>query len=454
MTSSANISSSNNLEQDIGGGKTIVGLAKKSSSDRPLSTGVSEVDEPNFEEDFSDLDEEVKNPIWKQATSQLTVVAVFGFLFFGIVGIVLSRIFGGIGNDLQPVPVASTPATPVPNGQASPNSRLQGEVALGDQAEQMKRFNSPPSPTPVAERPIPQPVIANDPAPVSIPESAPFPAMRIAPSNPMAGIDPMQQWINASNTGSYGQVPPGLSSPSFSNNRPATAQRPANPLSPNPTTFTPTSVPTSTGRQVLVGSEVKAELETPIAWTSALPTNRRFLVRLTESLKASNGSVILSDNSYVVVRVDRADESGLLELSASSVLMVQGDRQVERPLPNGAVMIVDRRGRPLVADSQRRSTFWSRLGTAALAGIENAAGLYNRPTSQSVTSSTGGFSSTTQSTGPDYGAAFVQGGAESLVNALQSQQEQVQQEAQQSPPLFVIDKGTNLRLYVNTSFSF
>jgi Bacterial conjugation TrbI-like protein len=454
MTSSTNLSppSTNlTLEQDIGGGKTIAELAKKSSGDR---SSALEVAEPNFEEDFNDLDDEVKNPVWKQATSQLTVVAVIGILLFGIVGIALSRIFGVVGSDLPAIPVAATPATPTPTGQPSPNSQLQREVALGDQAQQMKRFNTRPSPTatptpaPAAERPAPQPVATNEPDPVPISEPAPFPAIRINPSNPLTGIDPMQQWINASNTGSYGQVPAGLSSPSF--NRPAIAQRPVNPLSPSPTTITPTS----SGRQVLVGSEVKAELETPIAWTSAPPTNRRFIVRVTESLKASNGSVIVPDNSFVVVRVDRADESGLLELSASSVLMVQGDRQVERPLPNGAVMIVDRRGRPLVADSQRRSTFWSRLGTAALAGIENAAGLYNRPTSQSITSSTGGFSSTTQSNDPDYGAAFIQGGTESLVSALQSQQEQSQQDAEQAPPLFVIDQGTKLRLYVNNSFLF
>jgi Bacterial conjugation TrbI-like protein len=126
---------------------------------------------------------------------------------------------------------------------------------------------------------------------------------------------------------------------------------------------------------------------------------------------------------------------------------------VEKPLPNGAVIVSDRRGRPLVADSQDHSNFWSSLGTAALAGIGSAAGLYNRPTSQSVTSGSG-FSSVTQSSDPDYGAAFIQGGTESLLGALQSQQEQAQQESEQAPPLFVIDQGTKLRLYVNSSFSF
>jgi Bacterial conjugation TrbI-like protein len=263
----------------------------------------------------------------------------------------------------------------------------------------------------------------------------------------------MQQWINASELSSYGQVPPGLSSPSFSNAPVAIAQRPVNaPASPlrNP----PASPSSSGARQVLVGSEVKGTLETPIAWSSNPPANRRFIVKITESLKASDGSVILPDNSYVVVQVARADQNGLLELSANSVLMVQGDRQVEKPLPNGAIMIVDRRGRPLIANSHHRSTFWSRVGTAALAGVESAAELYNRPTSQSVTSSLGGYSSTTQSNDPDYGAAFVQGGTESLVTALQNQQERTQQEAQQSPPMFVIDQGTKLRLYVNNSFSF
>jgi Bacterial conjugation TrbI-like protein len=451
-------SATNNLEQDIGGGQTIVGLAKTSNGDRPSATTVVDEYEPNFEEDFNDLDEEVKTPLWKQASSQLSVVAVLGILLLGGAGMILSGIFEGVGSNLPKMPIAASPATPTPTGQATPNSQLQGEVALGDQAQQMKRFNSPPSPSPSpTATPIPEPAIASPPsqptvvsAPVTVPEPAPLPAIRINPSNPLTGVDPMQQWLNASNIGSYGQVPPGLSSPSFSSPS-AIAPRPVS--SPNPTSITPTNFLTSSAKQVLVGTEVKAELETPIAWSSNPPTNRRFIVRVIEALKASNGVVIIPDNSFVVVRVDRADNSGLIELSASSVLMVQGDRQVEKPLPNGAVIVSDRRGRPLVADSQDHSNFWSSLGTAALAGIGSAAGLYNRPTSQSVTSGSG-FSSVTQSSDPDYGAAFIQGGTESLLGALQSQQEQSQQESEQAPPLFVIDQGTKLRLYVNSSFSF
>jgi hypothetical protein len=452
-------STTDNLEQDIGGGQTIVQLAKTSNGDRPVAA-VADESEPNFEEDFNDVDEEVKIPLWKQASSQLSVVAVLGVLLLGGAGMILSGIFEGVGSNLPKMPIAASPATPTPTGQAPPNSQLQGEVALGDQAQQMKRFNSPPSPspspaatpapTPAAVEPPPQPTIVHEPAPVAISEPAPLPAIRINPVNPLAGVDPMQQWLNASTIGSYGQVPPGLSSPSF-NNPSAIVPRPAS--SPPPTAIAPTPFLTSSAKQVLVGTEVKAELETPIAWSSNPPTNRRFIVRVIESLKSSNGSVIIPDNSFVVVRVDRADNSGLIELSASSVLMVQGDRQVEKPLPNGAVIVSDRRGRPLVADSQDHSNFWSSLGTAALAGIGSAAGLYNRPTSQSITSGSG-FSSVTQSSDPDYGAAFIQGGTESLLGALQSQQEQAQQEAEQAPPVFVIDQGTKLRLYVNNSFSF
>jgi Bacterial conjugation TrbI-like protein len=445
------------LEQDIGGGQTIVGLAKTSNGDRPAVAAVVE-SEPNFEEDFDDLDEEVKTPLWKQASSQLSVVTVLGILLLGGAGMILSGIFEGVGSNLPKMPIAASPATPTPTGQATPNSQLQGEVALGDQAQQMKRFNSPPSPSPSpTATPIPETAIESPPshptvvsAPVAVPEPVPMPAIRINPSNPLTGVDPMQQWLNASNIGSYGQVPPGLSSPSFSSPS-AIAPRPVS--SPNPTSITPTNFLTSSAKQVLVGTEVKAELETPIAWSSNPPTNRRFIVRVTEALKASNGVVIIPDNSFVVVRVDRADNSGLIELSASSVLMVQGDRQVEKPLPNGVVIVSDRRGRPLVADSQDHSNFWSSLGTAALAGIGSAAELYNRPNSQTITSGSG-FSSITQSSDPDYGAAFVQGGTESLLSALQNQQEQAQQEAEQAPPVFVIDQGTKLRLYVNSSFSF
>jgi hypothetical protein len=452
-------SATDNLEQDIGGGQTIVGLAKASNGDRPSATAVADEHGPNFEEDFYDVDEEVKIPLWKQASSQLSVVAVLGILLLGGAGMILSGIFEGVGSNLPKMPIAASPTMPTPTGQVPPNSQLQGEVALGDQAQQMKRFNSPPSPSPsptatpspapAAVEP-PQPTVVYEPAPTAIPEPPPMPAIRINPSNPLAGVDPMQQWLNASNIGSYGQVPPGLSSPSFSTPS-AIAPRPTS--SPTPITITPTNFLTSSAKQVLVGTEVKAELETPIAWSSNPPTNRRFIVRVTEPLKASNGLVIIPDNSFVVVRVDRADNSGLIELSASSVLMVQGDRQVEKPLPNGVVIVSDRRGRPLVADSQEHSNFWSSLGTAALVGIESAAGLYNRPNSQTITSGSG-FSSVTQASDPDYGAAFIQGGTESLLGALQSQQEQAQQEAEQAPPVFVIDQGTKLRLYVNSSFSF
>jgi hypothetical protein len=96
------LATDNTLEQDIGGGQTIVQLAKTSNGDRPVAA-VADESEPNFEEDFNDLDEEVKTPLWKQASSQLSVVAVLGILLLGGAGMILSGIFEGVGNNLPKI---------------------------------------------------------------------------------------------------------------------------------------------------------------------------------------------------------------------------------------------------------------------------------------------------------------------------------------------------------------
>jgi hypothetical protein len=175
MTSSATEPS---LDQDIGGGKSITELAKKSSPEQPSNSSIDET-QPKFEEDFEDVDGDIKNPIWKQATPQLLVVGVIGFVLFGIAGIVLSKIFGGVTNVSTPVtesPIALlSSATPAPS-----SSQVQAEVALGDQARQMEQFNKRPTAiaTPTST-PIPQPKVMQVAPPP--PPSASIPATRIPP---------------------------------------------------------------------------------------------------------------------------------------------------------------------------------------------------------------------------------------------------------------------------------
>ena len=211
----------------------------------------------------------------------------------------------------------------------------------------------------------------------------------------------------------------------------------------------------SFGSSVVVGTKVNAKLETPIAWSGSLQNpNQNFLIQLNEPLKTAQNTVAIPKGAYLVAKISAADGVGLLSMSVTSVLINENGATTEKPVPSGVLLILGKDGQPLKASSERRSTTDNDLGTVILSGAASTANLINRPTSQSVYNSGGGFNSTTTTNDPNYIAGFGEGASQALLQQMQTRNNQSRQAALSEPKIFTLKQGTSLQVFVNQSTSF
>ena len=320
-------------------------------------------------------------------------------------------------------------------------------------------YSAPPRPAPAYNRPVaysapPQRVIQR---------VAPPPPPRSVPQEPPQ--DPTQQWLAAGNIGSYGSIPATQRSTPIgsraNNYRNVFSETLETENTASKSTDTTSSSPyqssysNNAGSNVIVGTKIAAKLETPIAWSGSLKNpDQNFLIQLNEPLKASTGTVVVPKGAYLVAKISAADGAGLLSMSVASVLINENGQTSEKPVPNGVLLILGKDGQPLKASSQRRNTTGNDLGTVILSGAATTANLINRPTSQSVYNSDGGFSSTTQTNDPNYIAGFGEGASEALLQQMQNRNNQARQAAQSEPKVFTLKQGTSIQVFVNKSTSF
>lgn len=170
------------------------------------------------------------------------------------------------------------------------------------------------------------------------------------------------------------------------------------------------------GTLVSVGTRTSGKLDTPIRWSGDSSQNSGLpdlLIELTKPLKTVEGFEAIPAGSYLTVQVISADSAGILQLSPISVQLRDGQ---EKPLPEGAILIFDKKGNMLQAKFHApgtRKNFLSELGDAAgIAGLAT-----------------------------DDSSLYV-------LNALRDRQD-----SQPRPSYFSLDKGTSVEIYVKQSFS-
>lgn len=206
-------------------------------------------------------------------------------------------------------------------------------------------------------------------------------------------------------------------------------------------------------QNLAIGTRSKGKLETPVAWSGSLDTSAKqnFLIQLTQPLKASSGAVVVPKGAYLVARVKQATDSGLVQMLAVSVLEQHSEQTIEKPLPEGAVLILGKGGKPLQAKISRPDGGGSNVGQILLSGAASIASLSNQPSYQSVFSGNG-FTTTTSSPYPNYLAGLGQGVAQEILQ--QSQRRQQQSQLLETEPIFILEQGTNVQIFVNQSVSF
>lgn len=355
---------------------------------------------------------------------------------------------------LPPPPVtSSTPPPPVATYRATYSSPQVG----------YSKPYRPPAPSTL-------PSAAYTPSRVARQFVAPQPIAKPLPSAPTtsqkAPQDLMQQLANAANVGSYGSVSPTQSSSrnyqtastaTYTSNSPKIGGLGADPVMTKSQAQSRPQLASysSAANNIVVGTRANGKLETLIAWSGKLQNpNQNFLIQLTEPLIAANKSVAIPKGAYLVVRINDATDTGLLQMSATSALVTEKNgRTIEKPIPAGALLVLGKGGNLLKAQSQKRNNAGADLKMAVLSGLSNATGLINQPSSQSSFSSGGGFQTTTTNRDPNYLAGFGQGAAQAIVGEMQSRNQQARQSRQSESKVFVLNQGTSVQVFVNSSVS-
>lgn len=225
-------------------------------------------------------------------------------------------------------------------------------------------------------------------------------------------------------------------------------------LQPNNSTIDlePTELGLKKGHSLVVGTKAKARLQTPIAWSDEVRNpNQNFLVELSEPLKGSDGEVLIPIGAYLVAQVSAAQPGGIIQMSAVSYLSTRNDHTIERPLPQGAILILGKNGQPLQAKVTRNYS-GTNVVTVLLSGASAATSLVNQATSQSYLGNGGSFSTTTTSPNPNYVAGFGQGVANELLQQIQERNQRARQQSE-SQPNYILPQNTKVQVFVNDSVS-
>jgi hypothetical protein len=335
-------------------------------------------------------------------------------------------------NSSIPAPIA--PVTPT----MQPVQRIQRPYPVASQPTAPRTF---PTARREQPQPQPQPKIAQ---PV---RQSQEPRTQSNPQANAAKIDPNQQWLLAANAGSFsssadeslGELPTKTTGIEGGTGG-------AEQVVQNTTTD-------YNAKRVLVGSTAEGRLETPLAWGAGEEGSQNYLVKLTKPLKASDGSDVLPVGTYLVVQLAQSNGSGFAKLRGVSVLVNSNGDTQEKPLPPNAVLIMDKDGGFLKAESRKGSNLGNNFIGAIISGVAKAAEVQNRPTTQISSNSNGFSTSSTTNDRKDLSAAFGEGAFNNILDNIKSSNVARSQQLSGREEVFVIDVGKQVQIFVNQTIS-
>jgi hypothetical protein len=467
------------------------------------------------------------------------------FAKFGAVGLVMLVVFGAAATVLNSIMSGKPKIAPTianqevdkpkleisDNSQATETGKLKAELALSTQADKIKSVERSQSPKtqivrrntqtinqrskPVYSRIIPREMPRNQVAyiPRSIPQKASYNPPTIPyisrnqsvknKGNPASlsksstkqeeAVNPMEQWREISNLGSYGNVEIASNSESLPNNTTNTTlnekQTPTIPhatlvsINSNSNQIVPTSndseieplhdeealiIGNSETQQLIVGSSSYGKLVTPLIWaknqqSSAAvnsvkqPQKDKFIIQLSKPLTTEKGLVILPKGSQIIVQVKDIQKSGFIELEATEAV-IDGN---EYALPEGAISIRGNSGQPLIASS------WGNKGgeiasrdaeTFAVGSLAKVGKVLNQPKEEQTSTNSGfggtsSFSSIRRNRSNILGAV-LEGGFEPLTQQILQRNQQALQEIQRREDVWFVKAGTEVQVFVNKTFQF
>ncbi|MHC5771471.1 MAG: hypothetical protein ACYTXI_39115 [Nostoc sp.] len=275
----------------------------------------------------------------------------------------------------------------------------------------------------------------------------------VSSSSNKPNLDPMQQWLTVSNVGSFS-----------ANNTDTTAEEPISIQGLSGGTGRPNvTVKTSSNesqnidynaRRVIVGTRTQGKIETPIAISAANANQvKKYLIRLTSALKASDGSEVLPVDSYLVVVPNGSNSGEYIQMSAIAALINIDGQTLEKTIPENSIIILNNNGETLRGQARQGSSLGSDFMTAVIAGISKAAEVENNPNSQTTISSSGFSTSTVSNDNKNLLAGFAQGSFSQVLQSIQSSNTQQIQSLQSDGKVFVVPAYTTVQIFVNQTIS-
>ena len=429
-------------------------------------------DDPSSQNNKKPSKSFAKNPYAKFALITLVVGSVA--IFLGLLFSQGNSIYSSFSNNSNSV--SNSPdglkQTKNPNDETDSleerNAKLSGELALAQQNDQIKAIkdkldNGQDIPTVTVEKsktnPTPTVVRTQVPSPVQQPRPVKNvvsqPPRQIAtvkqsspqPSTPTQSIDPIEQWQQLAQLGSYGggqqvhQVLMGKTPPESNDE-----------ISEVDTLPQTTLVSQSLGISLPLGQQVSGILSTPIAVPVEIRNTTNdfvFMVTLSEPLKSHQDETVLKQGSTVIFAVSSV-QSGIISSRAVAVI---SDGQ-EYPLEGESLQIRLSNGSPLIAklkDNYSGEIARRDGATFVMGALTKAGELANRASSQTTFSGLGGVSSTSTYNEPNYVGAVIEGGFGPLSEQWQQRNQQAISERQNLSRLWWLDAGIEVQIWVTSS---
>jgi Bacterial conjugation TrbI-like protein len=365
----------------------------------------------------------------------------------------------------NPIPVSpkSTPQTPLTN---------RVRVSLAD-APRTNNYIPPRISQPQPERirivrvPVLQPQPPR-PQPTAKPTAKPT-----IQATPLQTLDSLQDLVKLAELNDY------YKKNSVASNTPIiqptpTPTLPVIPLTPTPI-ITPTPTPTIAAtptptpvqkapKSVAVGSKVKAVFATAVFGETTRSTNSDkndtgkpvFVVRLREPLKSTDDKIALPVNTELVAEIRSISEQGLLQLNVTKLVTRNGNTISEKTLPENAMIIRAREGKPLIANQypNRGGSIASMdAGLFVLGGLGKAAELVNRNESQfSIT--TNGTTISNNNSRRNILAGVAEGGISTIVPQIAQRNQQAISQMTQRSNIWYLAAGKEVEVYVNQTMEF
>ena len=390
-------------------------------------------------------------------------------------------------------------------GQESELNRLKAVDEPLEQQEQQPETNlvstepqqpvkavstPPPRPQTVAVRPTPKPL----PKPVRATSRPSTPPVRqTPPSATTKTVDPLQQWQTLAQIGSYGggespeSTEAATGNEQLSTNQVALANSYHNTSSIIPRTQ-PIPVPNhgvtkvstnptrvaqninqnshvseekrflsgnTTAQQITIGQRATAVLESSLISESNRRQNdfvERFVVTLSTPLSNDQGVEILPTGTPMLVAVRSVHDSGKVTAVVESV--VKNGQEIN--LPSGAMFLRDAGGNPLMASlmqSGQRERMEANATTFVMGALSKTGELLNRGSTSTFISG-GNFSQSQQFDEPNYIGGLLEGGFTPLAERMNQQHENRLSSLDSRTPLWIVEQGTTVEVFVNQTINF